>query len=202
MQFAQAVRQVGQHAELEKFLTLVGGRMVGDPKLGTKDRDHVLRMIQSLQKELRKPLGPEDHRSYSPEEELTARIKGGFDIYLHADSKAAVRLVQSAAERLKLKLYRFQYSASSRHPELVTLSDAFSGGGIVCVDSIQLAPPNLQFWLKGALEGSFPTLSSSVAKRHSNFSMVITSNVSPHKLWDGKINPAFLDRLIYLNTAI
>lgn len=133
----------------------------------------------------------------STSDKLLSLIRTGVDVYLHAKHRSAIRLVESVAGQLNVKVHRFRYSKSTPRPYSLTFQKAFTEGGIFCIEQMEIAPKSWQLWLKSALDNS-----SSNSKRHTNFALIVVAGRSPRDLWNGQIDAAFLDRLVYLKASV
>jgi hypothetical protein len=78
------------------------------------------------------------------------------------------------------------------------MREAFTNDGIFCVESIEKAPFNFQFWLKDWLTSASVGTNSTV-KRHPDFAIVVTSPTPMCDLCSGRVDPAFVDCLAYLD---
>jgi hypothetical protein len=141
---------------------------------------------------------------------LTTLLRLRERVYLRAENKDAVHALESAATELGLKLYRFQCSIRTTEKDLsgflklqkdfqpTAIREAFTKGGLFCVESIEKAQFNFHFWLKDWLTAA-ALGSNSTVKKHPDFAIVVTSPTPMRDLCSGRVDPAFLDCLAYLD---
>jgi len=206
---------VGQLSAVKNFLSFLQKEVDRDRKIGTVDREHAQQLIRTLRDELtnnsmRKP--EESHRMNSSHE-LKGWVQARLHLYLRAENQNAIKSVESVANDLKLPSYRLKCSPSMVESDLwgyrdengkfhaSILSKAFTQGGICCIEHVEVAVPDLQFWLKSGLDGAVSVAGNPSLKRHPDFVMVLTSPVPIRDLWSGQIDDAFLDRLLYLDAT-
>jgi hypothetical protein len=216
-QFAECVKKVGQLSAVKNFLSFLQKEVDRDRKVGTVDRENAQQLIRTLQNELtNNPMRkPEDsHRMNSSHEaELKGWLQTRLHLYLRAENQSAIKSVEFVAKNLKLPLYRLQCFPSMKESDLwgsvdengkihaSMASKAFTQGGIFCIENIENAPADLQFWLKSGLDGSVCVAGIASLKRHPDFVMVLTSPVPVRELWSGQVDDAFLTRLVYLDAV-
>lgn len=212
--FAESMRKVDQHGLLSSFLSSVHKHIESNRTASEQDRKEAQKLIQFFQDKLIGPRRPKSEMNSkmdpSFQAKLTALLQLGEHLYLRAENKDAVHALQSAATELGLKLYQFQCSLRTKETDLsgfpgpqkdfrpTAMREAFANGGIFCIESIEKASSNLQFWLKGWLNAASLGMNSTI-KKHPDFTIVVTSPTPMRQLWSGQIDPAFMDCLAYLD---
>lgn len=211
-QFGASIKKVRQSSTLRSFLSILVTRIDADNMIRKEDREQVQKLIHILQDELadtpKKKTEKGPGMNSSTEMSFQKSIQLRLDVYLCAENQMAIQLLQSAARDLRLQLYRFRCSGSMQQSELWGYAGengkflpsipwkAFTEGGIVCLEDVEKAPPDLQFWLKRGLDG---LISIGGAKRHPDCVIVLTSRVPLRELWSGQTDHAFIDRLVYVD---
>jgi hypothetical protein len=211
------MKKVRQSMAMSSFLSSLQKLIDDDRTVSSTDRQNSRNLIRALQEELR--LAPqlevpgESEMNSSIEKSLRDFIQAkSKNVYLCADHQDAVKSVESVAGNLKLQSFRFECSSAMHESELwnradataefqpAALSQAYVTGGIFCLEHVERAVPDLQAWLKSVLDGHASVPETSGARRHPDFVLVLTSPVPLRKLWPGKVDHAFIDRLTYLDS--
>ena len=150
----------------------------------------------------------------SHEAELKGWLQTRLHLYLRAENQSAINSVESVAKNLKLPLYRLQCFPSMKESDLwgsvdengkiraSMASKAFTQGGVFCIENIENAPADLQFWLKSGLDGAVSVAGNPSMKRHPDFVIVLTSPVPLRELWSGQVDQAFIDHFSYLDVEV
>ncbi len=203
-QFAGTIRKVDHRGLLASVLGSLRKDVDINTNVSVQDRQESDRLIQFLidrliHKQTTPPERNNGMNAFSPAA-LTRLLRLHTPVYVRAENGEAVRALQSAADALKLTLYRFACSPRTKGTDIhpTALRGVFANGGIFCVESVEKAPSNFQFWLKGWLNDALLE-SNSGAKKHTDFTIVLTSPTPIRQLWSGQIDSAFLDCLVYLD---
>jgi hypothetical protein len=212
--FAETIRRVDQRCLLANALSSLLGDVYRNQNVREQDRKEAQILIRFLQDQLTGTgrLKPEMDTKIgsSGQAKLMALLRLRENVYLRAENKDAVHALRSAATELGLKLYQFQCSIRTIEKDLsgfsrpqkdfhpTAMGEAFTKGGLFCVESIEKAPFNFQFWLKDWLTAASLGMDSSVT-RHPDFAIVVTSPTPMRDLCSGRIDPAFMDCLAYLD---
>ena len=213
-QFVECVRKAGKLPPVREFLTSLQDQVAAARNIAGEDRQGAEKLIRALLESLAdapvKVPEKEIRRNLSDEGALRAIIERRLDLYLRADAGVALAAVDSVAKDLDLPSYRFQCSSSIKewelwghcnkvgkhHPSL--LCKAFATGGIFCIQHLERAPEEMQFWVKNCLDGTVWRGNINL-KRHADFVLVLTSSVPIHQLWSGNVDRALFDRFSYLD---
>jgi hypothetical protein len=217
-QFADCIKRVGQLPATQNFLSILQKGVERDPKISKTDRQTAQQLIRALQEGLTNNLinKPEEgHRMNSSKNtSLKGLVEARLHLYLRAENQSAIKSLESITHDLKLPSYRLQCSPSMQESDLwgyrdengkfhtTILSKAFTQGGIFCIERVEMATPDLQFWLKSGLDGAVSVAGNPSMKRHPDFLMVLTSPVPLRELWSGQVDHAFIDQLSYLDVEI
>jgi len=176
----------------------------GNKNLSEQDRREFQLLAQFLQDRLIYKQDVKLERSHktnlSNPANLVKILRLRMPVYLRAENGEAIRALQSAANVLKLPLYRFACSPRTKGTDLypTALRGVFANGGILCIETVEKASSNFQFWLKGWLNDALMGQMLGLEK-HRDFTIVLTSPTPVRQLWSGQIDVAFLDRLAYLD---
>lgn len=217
-QFAECIKKVGQLPATQNFLSILQKDLERDPKITKADRQTAQQLIRALQEGLTNNLigKPEEGHGMksSIEASLKSIVKARLHLYLRDGNSGAIQCLESVANDLKLPSYRFQCSPLMKESDLwgyrdgngkfhtTILSKAFAQGGIFCIESIERAPADIQFWLKSGLDRAVSVAGNPSMKRHPDFVMVLTSPVPLRELWSGQADHAFISDLSYLDVKI
>lgn len=203
-QFAGTVRKVDQRGLLASSLVSLRKDVDSNTKVSEQDRQESHGLIQFLLDRLilKQPTPPERNNRmnvFNPAA-LAKLLQLHIHFYLRGENGEAVGALQLAAKELKLTVYRFACSPRTKGTEVFStaLRGVFANGGILCFESLEKASSDFQFCLKGWLNDALLE-SSSGAKKHRDFTIVLTSPTPARQLWSGQIDPALLDSLAYLD---
>jgi hypothetical protein len=214
-QFAECMKKTGKLSDLRSFLSILQKEVDVDGQVAKEDRVSALKLIQTLRDYLAdvpsKKAEEGQMMNSSHQTSLKGFVQARLHTYLRADYLSATRAVESVAKGLKLPFYRFQCSPATKHSDLwgytgengkfhqSLLCKAFTHGGIFCVEHVEKADPEFQFWLKAGLDDLASTAGGASLKRHPDFVTVVTSTIPIRELWSGQVDDAFVDRLLYLD---
>jgi hypothetical protein len=214
--FAQCIKKAGKLPPVRKFLSSLQTEVGLDHSIPVEDRQVAQKLIRALLESLgdtpaQKPES-NDRKTLSSELALREIIERRLDVYLRASNGVALVAVDAVAKDLNLESYRFQCSPSTKNWELwghldkagnyhrTLFSKAFTTGGIFCIEQLERAPDEIQFWIKSCLDGH-TVAGSKDSKRHPDFVLLLTSSLGIRQLWSGNADASFVDRFSYLEKS-